>query len=75
MKKFTFSFNGRQTGAIGIKYNITHSYEAENISEAKTMLWTDYEWINMYSVNGATIEQYENAPFSNTKYQKSIKRY
>lgn len=45
MKKFTFSFIGRQSGAIGIVYEIRDSYKAEDIHEALSFLYEDYEHI------------------------------
>lgn len=75
MKKYKFSFYGRQTGAIGIFYNISHTYEAENLSEAKTMFYTDYEGIRDLKVteNGKHID-FNSAPFSNKKYSVSLNR-
>ena len=52
MKKYKFSFHGRQTGAIGISYDITQEYECESIEEAVTKLCIDYEpWRNLH-LNG-----------------------
>ncbi len=45
MKKFTFSFNGRQSGAIGITYSIRETYKAEDIHEALSFLYEDYSLI------------------------------
>ena len=39
---FSFSFTGRQTGAIGIFYKIAHSYLANDIHEALSMVYEDY---------------------------------
>lgn len=46
MKKFTFSFTGRQSGAIGIFYKIRDTYEAKDIHEALSCLYEDYEHIS-----------------------------
>ncbi len=46
MKKFKFSFNGRQAGAIGIFYKITDTYKAKDIHEALSLLYEDYEHIS-----------------------------
>lgn len=52
MKTYKFSFHGRQTGAIGITYDITQAYEANTLNEACTMLFKDYEpWRNL-KLNG-----------------------
>jgi len=45
MKKFTFSFIGRQAGAIGITYKISDTYEAKDIHEAMSLLYEDYDMI------------------------------
>lgn len=49
LKKYEFSFNGRQTGAIGIFYKISDSYMANSLDEAVAMLYTDYEHIRLFS--------------------------
>lgn len=46
MKKYTFSFNGRQSGAIGITYQIRDTYKANSIGEAMYLLYTDYDLIS-----------------------------
>lgn len=58
MKKYYFSFTGRQTGAIGIIYPISENYEANSLGEALFKLWTDYELIrfNKAEENGKSIE-------------------
>lgn len=62
MKKFKFSFKGRQTGAIGIFYDITETYECLNISEAKSCLYRDYEHISNLSINGSKdLREYQAA--------------
>lgn len=45
MKKYKFSFIGRQVGAIGIFYKITATVEAENIEAAKLRLYDKYDHI------------------------------
>ncbi len=54
MKKYTFKFTGRQSGAIGIFYKISDTYKCSNIHEAFSYLYADYEHIQ-----GLTI--YENS--------------
>lgn len=64
MKKYTFSFIGRQTGAIGIFYKITEVYNCENISEAKSCLYRDYEHISQLKINGSSdLREYDKAKF------------
>jgi len=46
MKKFKFSFTGRQAGAIGIFYKIVDTYEAKDIHEALSLLYEDYDHIS-----------------------------
>ena len=46
MKKFAFSFVGRQTGAIGITYQIKDTYRAHSLGAAMYMLYTDYDLIH-----------------------------
>jgi hypothetical protein len=43
MKTYKITFTGRQTGAIGITYRITETYEAVSLEAFKQMLYTDYE--------------------------------
>ncbi len=52
MKKYTFSFIGRQTGAIGICYKITQEYKCKSIQEACTKLFIDYEHFRELKLNG-----------------------
>lgn len=58
MKKFKFSFTGRQAGAIGMTYKITDTYSAKDIHEALSYLWTDYSLISQLkcNVSGKNIE-------------------
>ena len=56
MKKFKFSFIGRQAGAIGIFYKITDTYEAKDIHEALSYLYEDYDHINGLKCNDSKIE-------------------
>lgn len=64
MKKYTFSFTGRQTGAIGIFYSISETYECENMSEAKSCLYRDYEHISQLKINGSSdLREYKAAEF------------
>lgn len=59
MKKYNFKFTGRQTGAIGINYKISDTYQCEDIHEALSLLWTDYEHVSglLIKENGKDIEQ------------------
>lgn len=61
MKKYKFSFTGRQSGAIGITYKISDTYTCADIHEAFSLLWTDYEHIQGLCIykNGKRIEQPE----------------
>ena len=43
--KYTFYFKGRQSGTIGIFYEISATYTAETLKEAVLMLYNDYEHI------------------------------
>jgi len=56
MKKFKFSFTGRQSGAIGITYKITDTYSAKDIHEALSMLYTDYDLIQGLNCNDRKTE-------------------
>lgn len=46
MKNFSFYFKGRQSGAIGITYQIKDTYKAKDIHEALSYLYEDYELIS-----------------------------
>jgi hypothetical protein len=52
MKKYTFSFIGRQTGAIGITYKITQEYKCDSLEEACTKLFIDCEHFSRLELNG-----------------------
>ena len=56
MQKFTFSFTGRKSGAIGIFYKIRVTYEANDINEAMSLLYADYEHISGLKCNGGKTE-------------------
>ena len=70
-KTYSFSFHGRQTGAIGIFYNITDSYKAESLAEACSMLYKDYEHIRFHSAKCGSHhfskEQFTKAVYENFK--------
>jgi len=56
MKKYTFSFKGRQSGAIGIVYKIMDTYKAEDIHQALSYLYEDYSIItNLKEISGKEI--------------------
>lgn len=64
MKKYTFSFTGRQNGAIGIFYKITDSYTCESMEEAKSCLYRDYERCHGLKINGSSdLREFEKAKF------------
>lgn len=56
MRKFTFTFTGRKTGAIGIVYKIKHTYTANDIREAINLLYADYEHISGLKYNNGKTE-------------------
>lgn len=62
MKKFTFSFIGRQAGAIGITYQIRDTYEAKDIHEAMSLLYEDYDCVRALkcSTNSKEVEMPKN---------------
>lgn len=45
MKTYTAHFTGRKVGAIGIRYAINTTVEAESIEDAKLRLYDRYEHI------------------------------
>lgn len=45
MNKYRVTFFGRQTGAIGIFYDIADTYRAKDIHECLSLLHEDYEHI------------------------------
>ncbi len=78
MKTYTFKFNGRQAGAIGIFYDIRDSYKCSSLSEAKSLLYEDYEHIRLIYIKENTKdiskEDFDKALFitvrSNTQRDK-----
>lgn len=73
MKKYTFSFTGRQTGAIGITYKISHTYQAKSQQEANSMLYTDYEIFRNLECNGKPLP-FDQIKFSDKKFKVSTDR-
>lgn len=73
MNHYNFSFHGRQTGALGIRYDISETYIANNFNEAVAMLYTDYEHISLYRANKGkkayTQEDFKKAASTNTQVQ------
>jgi hypothetical protein len=63
LKTYSFSFYGRQTGAIGIFYNIKDSYEAHSFEEACSMLYVDYDHITFHSASSPR-KQYSKEDFN-----------
>jgi len=61
MKKYNFKFGGRQSGAIGITYKISDTYNAKDIHEALSLLYADYELIKGLQIteNGKQIDEPE----------------
>lgn len=75
--KYSFSFIGRQARAIGIQYRIRDTYKCDSLSEAKSLLYEDYELIKGVSINDGEItkEEFDKADFipvrSNTERQRN----
>ncbi len=64
MAKYNISFNGRQTGAIGVFYKITEVYNCKNMDELKSCLYRDYEHISQLYINGSIdLKEYNTAKF------------
>lgn len=53
--RFTFKFNGREKGAIGIFQNYLVSYDAFYLKEAEDMLYNNYEHITQKTVKTTII--------------------
>jgi len=45
MIKYSISFHGRQSGAIGIFYDIKDTYKCEDLDTLKSLIYEDYEHI------------------------------
>lgn len=71
MKTYEFSFTGRQSGAIGTFYRIHETYKAKSMSEAKSMLYEDYEHIQQLVTDD--YNEFEKAMFI-TVSSHSIRR-
>lgn len=71
--KFTFSFIGRQAGASGIIYKIVERYECSTISEAKSLLWEDYDIVHNLKIEGCSYEDYNAAPFIKVRSYRTRK--
>lgn len=63
MIKISFSFTGRQAGAIGIIYPISVKYSVNTVSEAKSKLYEDYDSIRALKIQGCTQKEYDEAGF------------
>ena len=78
MNTYKFSFSGRQSGALGIRYKINEEYQANSIGEALYMLWTDYEHIQHLKIkeNGKNIpyEEVKDTEFINNGYKRKLNR-
>lgn len=57
-KKYRFNFIGSQSGAIGITYEIWDTYKCDNIHEALSYLYEDYQHFGSMKAyeNGKLIE-------------------
>lgn len=69
MNTYKFTFHGRQNGAIGIKYGITDTYEANQLGEALYMVYTDYDVNHPYNVT----ENGKNIPYQEANKTEFIK--
>lgn len=71
MKKYSFTFFGRQSGAIGIFYKIKDTYNVQSLSEAKSLLYEDYEHIQMVerkcNNTHITKDEFDAAPWTNVR--------
>jgi beta-galactosidase beta subunit len=74
MKKFRFTFTGRQAGAIGIFYKITDTYKAKDIHEALSYLYEDYEHIQNLKCNNGEIDIPNKINFIEVKSHKTRER-
>lgn len=62
-KKYTISFVGRETGAIGVTYPITTTVEADNEEAAKKKVYEKYEHCTNWSIKEASLEKKANDPY------------
>lgn len=76
MKTYTFKFNGRQSGAIGITYKISEGYKANDIHEAFSLLYEDYDSIRIERIteNGKQIEAPKKINFINVRSNRERQR-
>lgn len=72
--KITITFHGRQSGAIGIFYKIQDTYNVDSISEARSLLYEDYEHIHVDKVTGCTKEEFNSAEFIPVRSNRERKR-
>lgn len=72
--KITITFHGRQSGAIGIFYKIQDTYNVSSISEARSLLYEDYEHIDVQKVVGCTKEEFNSAEFIPVRSNRERKR-
>lgn len=83
MGTYTFKFTGRQARAIGITYRIQDTYKCNSLSEAKSMLYKDYDLIQGIQITakdelGRKIEisqaEFNDAPFVDvSNYKRTLK--
>ncbi len=78
MATYKFMFKGRQAGAIGIFYQISETYKADTLSEAKSLLYEDYEHIQISRIlegsKGIDKSYFNAAPFVPVRSNKERKR-
>lgn len=78
MKTYRFKFRGRQAGAIGIFYEIFETYRCESLSEAKSLLYEDYEHIGQLTVyenaKQLPLEDFNDAEFIPVRSNKERRR-
>lgn len=73
-KKYTFSFYGRQTGAIGILYQIQDTYEEQDLETAVRKLFHDYELSRNLKLNGKPFEIKDSMLENGFTYQRETAR-
>jgi len=72
--KITITFDGRQSGAIGIVYKIQDTYNVSSISEARSLLYEDYEHIDVKKIIGCSLEDFNKADFIPVRSNRERKR-
>ena len=79
MIKYNISFNGRQSGAVGIFYDIKDTYKCEDLDTLKSLVYEDYEHIKLLviKVDSKTIptELFDKAKFIPVRPNKERERH